>query len=100
MATRSTLRLHTGNRIPVFGLGTCGRRSVRAHEGHRRQQLFDGTDQGATGEVPVVDQLEWTPFGYSPEMPEAWREQNIVMQAYSPSTRGTEYSSLGDAALL
>lgn len=41
-----------------------------------------------TGETPVVNQIEWTPFGWSPEMLEYCREHRIVIQAYSPLTRG------------
>ena len=41
----------------------------------------------ATGEVPVVNQIEWSPFGYSLEMLRYCRENDIVIQAYSPLTR-------------
>jgi diketogulonate reductase-like aldo/keto reductase len=41
----------------------------------------------ATGEVPVVNQIEWTPFGWSAEMLEYCRNAEIVIQAYSPLTR-------------
>lgn len=41
----------------------------------------------ATGEVPAVNQIEWSPFGWSPEMLDYCREGNIVIQAYSPLTR-------------
>ncbi|MFN2526974.1 MAG: aldo/keto reductase family protein [Actinomycetota bacterium] len=41
-----------------------------------------------TGDVPAVNQIEWTPFGWSPEMLEYCRRRNIVIQAYSPLTRG------------
>lgn len=47
------------------------------------QQLIDNT-----GEVPVVNQIEWSPFGYSPEMQEFCQSHDIVIQAYSPLTRG------------
>jgi diketogulonate reductase-like aldo/keto reductase len=40
-----------------------------------------------TGEVPVVNQIEWTPFGYGEHMSEFCRENDIVIQAYSPLTR-------------
>jgi diketogulonate reductase-like aldo/keto reductase len=46
------------------------------------QKLID-----ATGEVPVVNQIEWTPFGHSLEMLEYCREQSIIIQAYSPLGR-------------
>lgn len=42
----------------------------------------------ATGEMPVVNQIEWSPFGWSREMLEHSRRHGIVIQAYSPLTRG------------
>lgn len=41
----------------------------------------------ATGEVPVVNQIEWSPFGWSQTMLEFCTSKNIVIQAYSPITR-------------
>lgn len=41
----------------------------------------------ATGETPVVNQIEWSPFGHSREMLRHARENGIVLQAYSPLTR-------------
>jgi 2,5-diketo-D-gluconate reductase A len=41
----------------------------------------------ATGETPAVNQIEWTPFGWSPDMLEFCGESHIVIQAYSPLTR-------------
>jgi 2,5-diketo-D-gluconate reductase A len=41
----------------------------------------------ASGEVPAVNQVEWTPFGCSREMYDFCRERKIVIQAYSPLTR-------------
>jgi len=41
----------------------------------------------ATGEVPAVNQIEWSPFGYSDEMLNYCKEKRIVIQAYSPLTR-------------
>lgn len=41
----------------------------------------------ATGEAPTVNQIEWTPFGWSAEMLDHCRERGIVIQAYSPLTR-------------
>lgn len=43
----------------------------------------------ATGETPAVNQIEWSPFGFSEEMQNYARERNIVIQAYSPLTRET-----------
>lgn len=41
----------------------------------------------AVGEMPVVNQIEWSPFGHSTSMLEFCREHHIVIQAYSPLTR-------------
>lgn len=40
-----------------------------------------------TGEVPAVNQIEWTPFGWSSQMLEHCRRHRILIQAYSPLTR-------------
>lgn len=42
---------------------------------------------GATGEMPAVNQVEWSPFGHSDELLEYSRRRGIVLQAYSPVTR-------------
>jgi 2,5-diketo-D-gluconate reductase A len=41
-----------------------------------------------TGEMPAVHQLEWSPFGHSLDMLNFCRANDIVVQAYSPLTRG------------
>jgi 2,5-diketo-D-gluconate reductase A len=41
----------------------------------------------STGEVPAVNQVEWTPFGWSQEMLDFARQQHLIIQAYSPLTR-------------
>lgn len=41
----------------------------------------------ATDEVPVVNQIEWSPFGWSRAMLDHCRDAGIVIQAYSPLTR-------------
>lgn len=46
-----------------------------------------------TGEKPVVNQIEWSPFGWDEEMLEFCRLTNIVVQAYSPLTRGTRLNN-------
>lgn len=51
---------------------------------------------GATGEVPAVNQIEWSPFGYAPEMLNYCKAHGIVIQAYSPLTRTLR---LSDATL-
>lgn len=50
----------------------------------------------STGEIPAVNQIEWSPFGWAPEMLEHCRKRNIVIQAYSPLTRSRR---LGDDRL-
>ncbi len=50
----------------------------------------------ATGETPAVNQIEWTPFGWSEEMLDHARDNDIAIQAYSPLTRGQR---LGDGRL-
>jgi 2,5-diketo-D-gluconate reductase A len=42
-----------------------------------------------TGELPAVNQIEWTPFGHSPRMLDFCHDNGIVIQAWSPLTRGT-----------
>jgi 2,5-diketo-D-gluconate reductase A len=41
-----------------------------------------------TGELPVVNQIEWSPFGHSPRMLDFCRDNGIVIQAWSPLTHG------------
>lgn len=50
----------------------------------------------STVEVPVVNQVEWSPFGHSLELLGYCQENGIVIQAYSPLTRGER---LNDTAL-
>jgi diketogulonate reductase-like aldo/keto reductase len=40
-----------------------------------------------SGEAPTVNQIEWSPFGYSEEMLSYCIKNQIVIQAYSPLTR-------------
>lgn len=40
-----------------------------------------------TGKLPVVNQIEWTPFGWRPEMLTYCRDRGIIIHAYSPVTR-------------
>lgn len=46
-----------------------------------------------TGEVPVVNQIEWSPFGWSREMLDFCQLNTIYVQAYSPLTRGKQLSN-------
>jgi 2,5-diketo-D-gluconate reductase A len=41
----------------------------------------------STGELPAVNQIEWSPFGHSEQMLDFCRSNRIVLQAYSPLTR-------------
>jgi 2,5-diketo-D-gluconate reductase A len=41
----------------------------------------------ASGEIPAVNQIEWSPFAYSQQMLDFCHEQNFIIQAYSPLTR-------------
>lgn len=41
----------------------------------------------ATGETPAVNQIEWSPFGWSPAMRDYGRQRGMVIQSYSPLTR-------------
>jgi len=40
-----------------------------------------------SGVVPVINQIEWSPFGHSEEMIDYCAGKGIVIQAYSPLTR-------------
>lgn len=53
-----------------------------------------------TGEVPAVNQVEWSPFGHDDALLEHHRREGIVLMAYSPLTRGErlEDSTLGEIA--
>jgi diketogulonate reductase-like aldo/keto reductase len=53
-----------------------------------------------TGEMPAVNQIEWSPFGYSESMLNFCRENRILIQAYSPltRTRRLEDRTLADVA--
>jgi diketogulonate reductase-like aldo/keto reductase len=42
----------------------------------------------ASGEMPEVNQIEWTPFGHSFDMLHFCRAHGILVQAWSPLTRG------------
>lgn len=49
-----------------------------------------------SNELPVVNQIEWSPFGHSKDMLHFCKAHNIVIQAYSPLTQGQR---LGDDRL-
>jgi diketogulonate reductase-like aldo/keto reductase len=40
-----------------------------------------------SGEIPTVNQIEWTPFGHSEDMLNYCNDHGITIQAYSPLTR-------------
>lgn len=50
---------------------------------------------GDSGETPAVNQVEWTPFGWSSEMLAWSRDHGVVIQAYSPLTRGRRLDDAG-----
>ncbi len=50
----------------------------------------------ATGEIPTVNQIEWSPFGHSEDMLKYCKKNKIIVQAYSPLTRTKR---LGDKIL-
>lgn len=41
----------------------------------------------ASGQVPTVNQIEWSPFGHSKDMIKYCNDREIIIQAYSPLTR-------------
>lgn len=53
-----------------------------------------------SGVVPAVNQIEWSPFGHDMDMLDFCRENDIVIQAYSPLTREkmTKNDKLRDVA--
>jgi len=40
-----------------------------------------------SGEMPAVNQIEWTPFGHSPSLLDFCRDNGILIQSWSPLTR-------------
>ncbi|HEV8443702.1 MAG TPA: aldo/keto reductase [Steroidobacteraceae bacterium] len=52
-----------------------------------------------TGEMPAVNQIEWSPFGHSPRMLDFCRDNDIVIQARSPLTRATRLNDDKVAAM-
>lgn len=61
---------------------------------YSEEQIEILTDR--TGVKPVVNQIEWSPFGWSQQMADFCEETDIVIQSYSPITRGER---LDDGAL-
>ena len=52
-----------------------------------------------TGELPVVNQIEWTPFGHSPRMLDFCHDNGIVLMAWSPLTRAQRLNDSRLAAM-
>ena len=52
-----------------------------------------------TGEMPVVNQIEWTPFGHSPRMLDFCHDNGIVLMAWSPLTRAQRLNDSRLAAM-
>lgn len=55
------------------------------------QPFLNELDQYATV-VPVVNQVEFTPYLFSEELLQACRKRGIVLQAYSPLVRGQRFA--------
>src|SRR4051812_24383605 len=56
---------------------------VSSYSTNLMSRLFDGS-----GEMPAVNQIEWTPFGWSRDMLDFCNNEGIAIMAYSPLTRG------------
>jgi 2,5-diketo-D-gluconate reductase A len=52
-----------------------------------------------TGEMPAVNQIEWSPFGHSPRMLDFCRDNEITIQAWSPLTRASRLNDDKVAAM-
>lgn len=52
-----------------------------------------------TGVKPVVNQVEWSPFGHDGRLQEHHGKKGIVIQAYSPLTRGERLDDSGLAEI-
>lgn len=63
-----------------------GRVSDIGVSNYSEQQIQALTD--LTGVKPVVNQIEWSPFGWSRQMAEFCAQNDIVIQSYSPLTHG------------
>lgn len=59
--------------------------------------LIESLTEQYPDERPVVNQIEWSPFGHSTDMLEYCNDNEIIIQAYSPLTR-TE--KLGDPRII
>ena len=49
--------------------------------------LIESLSRQFPNERPVVNQIEWSPFGHSEDMYEYCNDNEIIIQAYSPLTR-------------
>jgi 2,5-diketo-D-gluconate reductase A len=54
---------------------------VSSYSIEQMTRLYDGS-----GVIPAINQIEWSPFGWSPEMLDFCNAEHIVIQAYSPLT--------------
>jgi 2,5-diketo-D-gluconate reductase A len=52
-----------------------------------------------TGEIPAVNQIEWSPFGHSPNMLAFCLDNDILIQGWSPLTRGARLNDDKVAAM-
>ncbi len=84
--------------VPEHGVGEMAWQGLRrakreglAHDIGVCSYSIDGIEELVyrTGEMPAVNQVEWSPFGHSPRMLDFCRDNDIVIQAWSPLTRAT-----------
>lgn len=84
------------HRPPTRGVGEAlWRGLIKAREGGLTKDIGVSNYSKAqieelialTGVVPVVNQIEWSPFGYSEGMQRYTNEKDMRIQAYSPLTR-------------
>ena len=80
---------HDGGELSWHGLRRAKRDGL-AHDIGVANYSIDDIEELVyrTGEMPAVNQIEWSPFGHSPRMLDFCRENEIVIQSASPLTRG------------
>jgi diketogulonate reductase-like aldo/keto reductase len=67
----------------LLGEGRCRAIGVSNYMAHHLRELLDASDT-----VPAVNQVEFSPFLYRKDLLEQCRAAGIVLEAYSPLTRG------------
>ncbi len=78
-------RIDTWNALrELYAEGKCRSIGVSNYTIHHLEELLSGSDV-----VPVLNQVEFSPFLYQKELLEYCHERGIQLQAYAPLTRGT-----------